>query len=147
MVEISGGSRVIDKLMKMEASVKSAAVVTVGFQDGSTGADGQLLALRAALNEYGVPSHNQPPRPFFRRMIAKNKSKWPKNLATALVATNYDAARSLGLIGQEIEGELRQSINDLVSPKLAESTVQRKGFDKPLIEHAEMIDSITSEVK
>jgi len=47
-----------------------------------------------------------------------------------------------GLIG----GELAESISELVSPPLAPYTIQKKGFDKPLIDTAHMFQSITHEV-
>jgi len=62
-------------------------------------------------------------------------------------ATNYDGKRVLSLIGEDIEGALRQSINEFQSPALSPTTVDRKGFSKPLIDTSDMLDSITHEVK
>jgi hypothetical protein len=47
----------------------------------------------------------------------------------------------LALMGEDIQGALIQSINDFTSPPLAQSTIDRKGFDKPLIDEAIMVNS------
>jgi hypothetical protein len=118
----------------------------VGFLEGATYPDGTSVPFVAAMNEFGVPSHGQPPRPFFRRAIQANKDKWGKAAAMILKATNGDVPKTLALLGEGIKGDIVQSINDLVAPPLAQSTIDRKGFDKPLIEHAIMINSVGVEV-
>jgi hypothetical protein len=42
-------------------------------------------------------------------------------------------------------GQIQQSIRDTNEPPLAPATVRRKGFDKPLIDKAIMINSAASE--
>jgi hypothetical protein len=85
----------------------------------------------AAYNEYGTGT--MPPRPFFRRMIAKENAHWGKDLARTLKAVHYNVPQAFAIMGAQIAGELRQSITDLRSPPLAQSTIDAKGFDKPLI--------------
>jgi hypothetical protein len=51
------------------------------------------------------------------------------------------------MMGEDVKGALQQSINDLVTPKLADSTKEAKGFDKPLIHSGHMLDSVDYEVK
>jgi hypothetical protein len=79
-------------------------------------------------------------------MIAKESPTWGKKLAKIAKATNYDGAQSLGIMGRDIGGALRQSINELVTPPLSPVTIKKKGFDKPLIDTTQMINSITSKV-
>jgi len=124
-----------------------SGTVSVGFFEGATYPDGELVAGVAAKNEYGDPANHQPPRPFFRRMIEKEKSTWPDKLAKLAKATDYDGPRTLALIGEDIKGALQQSINDLVDPPLAAATIEAKGFAKPLIETSHMLNSIGVEVK
>jgi hypothetical protein len=52
----------------------------------------------------------------------------------------------LDTLGQEIAGRVRESINTLMEPPLAQSTIDRKGFDKPLIETSLMVKSVEHEV-
>jgi len=117
----------------------------VGFLEGSTYPDGTSVPMIAAFNEFGTG--HSPPRPFFRNMIAAKSKEWGPAMAKLLEANNYDATATLNLTGEAIKGQLQQSINDLVSPPLAPSTIARKGFDKPLIDTSVMINSVDFEVK
>jgi hypothetical protein len=130
----------------------------VGFLEGATYPDGKPVAAVAAFNEYGrmvrtkgadgmEESYFQLPRPFFRRMIADKKAEWPAGVALQLKKNKGDVAKTLEVTGVAIGGQLQQSIRDLVSPPLAPSTVERKGFDKPLIDTGHMLDSVGHEVK
>lgn len=121
--------------------------VSIGFMEGATYPDGTNVAEVAFFNEFGVPEHNQPARPFFRNMIAENQDKWPEQMAAQAKGTNYDGPRVLGLMGELIKGELQQSINDLTEPTLSPITVAQKGFDKPLIDTGQMLNSVTYKVE
>lgn len=146
MATISGGERLAAKLRELAQHVTTPANLRVGFLEGGTAPDGMSMPFRAALNEYGVPSNNQPPRPFFRNMIADEKSKWGEAVAHSLRLTNYDASRTMGQMGELISGQLRKSITTLVSPPLSPVTIAKKGFDKPLIEYGDMLNAVAYEV-
>ena len=121
--------------------------VNVGFMAGSTYPDGTPVAAVAFWNEYGDPSKSRPPRPFFRRMIAKESPTWAPKIKRLAKANSFNGAQVLGLMGEDIKGALQQSINDFDSPALAQSTIDAKGFAKPLIDSAHMLNSVSSEVK
>lgn len=119
----------------------------VGFLKGATYPDTNLpVAQVAAWNEFGVSVHNQPPRPFFRIMIAGQAPKWGPMTAALLKANDNDVDATLDIMGQEIQGRIKESINALMEPPLAASTIAKKGFDKPLIEHAIMVNAVSFEV-
>lgn len=147
MATVHGGDVLERALSKIAEKVSAPATLRVGFLEGSRYPDGTSVAMVAALNEYGVPSHGQPPRPFFRNMIAEKSSEWPQAVAGLLKDNDYDASRALKVAGAAIAGQLRQSIVDLVSPPLAQSTIARKGFTKPLIDTGAMLQSVDFEVK
>lgn len=132
--------------MAHRLGANNGSVVRVGFLEGSTAPDGQSMPLRAALNEYGVPSRNQPPRPFFRNMISAKSPTWGAAIAQNLKATGYDANATLTRMGMGIKGQLQTSILDLMSPALSPVTIAKKGFDKPLIEHGDMLNAVDFEV-
>lgn len=143
---LTGGERLQTRLAEISLNVTRAATVKIGFLAGATYPDGTSVPLVAAINEFGAPSRNQPPRPFFRNMIADKSPEWPDAAAHLLLANNYDAAKTLGQIGEAISGQLRQSIRDLTEPPLKPSTIRGKGFDKPLIQTGHMLASVSYEV-
>src|SRR5262249_50068689 len=102
--------------------------------------------LVAAMNEFGVPSNHQPPRPFFRRTIIKRAEAWVKNFGTAMKFTKGDVERSFGLVGQGMKEDVQQGIRDLTSPPLSPVTIARKGFEKPLIETSNMVNTVAFRV-
>ena len=149
MATIKGGDRLELALARIAKNVSKPATLKVGFLEGATAPDGQSIPLRAALNEYGH-EHNgvvTPPRPFFRNMVSEKSPEWPKAVGDLLTANDYDAVKTLRLTGEAIKGQLQQSIVDLTSPPLAESTIEKKGFDKPLIEHGDLLNAADYEVK
>ncbi len=90
---------------------------------------------------------NRPPRPFFRSMIADKSGDWPKDIAELAKKEKYNGKKVLESIGQEIKGQLEESINNLMTPELAKSTIRAKKFAKPLIRTGEMLNAITFEVR
>ena len=147
MASASGGDGLKRVLEGVSAKLGEANEVQVGIMSKATYPDGTSVALVAFINEYGRSSIGQPPRPFFRNMIAAKKSEWPAAIAGLLKATNYNARSTLEQTGAAIKGQLQQSITDLTSPPLKPSTVKRKGFDKPLIDTGHMQNSVDYIVK
>jgi len=141
-----GGEALTRRLREIAQRIKSAEAVRVGFLEGATYPDGTSVGLIAAIQEFGASSQGIPPRPFFRTMIAAKKREWGPALAGELKASDYDAKKALGVLGEGIAGQLRQSIIDLISPPLAPATIARKGSDKPLVDTGHMLDSVDKEV-
>lgn len=144
MAEIKGGKKFEAALAKIAAELKKPGTLRVGFLEGGTYPDGTSIPMVAAVNNYGGSG---PPRPFFSNMVAKNQKGWPNLVAILLKKNKYDVQATLLEVGDVISQELQQSIRDTNSPPLAESTIEAKGFDKPLIHHAIMINSVGREVK
>jgi hypothetical protein len=147
MATMKGGNAFKDWASKIAGFTNGVQTLRVGFKEDAAYPDGTSVPLVAAFNEYGVPARHQPPRPFFRRMIKAKQGEWPKAMADLLKANNYNVKLVLGLTGVVIEGQLRQSIIDLVDPPLSPYTIARKGFDKPLIDTKLMLNSVTHEVR
>jgi hypothetical protein len=146
MAEIKGGEGLKKALDRIALGLSNASVVDVGFLAGGTYPDGTSIPLVAALNEYGK-SPSQPPRPFFRNMIAEKSKEWPDDIQKLLVAHGYDGKATLTDMGEVIKGELADSIVKLTSPPLKPATIARKGSDKPLVETGTMLRSIGYAVK
>jgi hypothetical protein len=149
MATISGGGKLEAALAEIAKDLSKAATLSVGFMENATYPDakGTLVPLVAAIQEFGAPARNIPPRPFFRNMIAEKSGEWPDAIAGLLASNEYDAEKTLMLAGEGIKGQLQQSILDTNSPPLSQATIDRKGFDKPLIDTSHMINSVDYNVK
>lgn len=123
------------------------ATLRVGFLAGGTYPDKAHTSIPfvAAMNEFG--NGHSPPRPFFRRMVSLGAPHWGSDLTHLLQHTNMDVPRSLALLGEQIKGELVQSITDQVYAPLAPSTVARKGFATTLVDTSVMKNSVDAEVR
>ena len=102
----------------MQLAKQAHGTVQVGFIDSDQ-------APIAFWNEFGHKGRfPAPPRPFFRTMVANESSKWPTMMATALRVTKMDGRKTLAYMGEEIDGALKQSIIDLTSPPLSQTTLR-----------------------
>jgi hypothetical protein len=128
---LSGGDELKAKLAEIAHRVGKAGMLRVGFLEGSTEADGTSIPMIAAVQEYGAPSRGIPPRPYFRPMIATKSPSWGGALADILKANDYDVTTALGLVGEDIAGDLRQSIIDLTSPPLSPVTLMTRQIVGP----------------
>jgi hypothetical protein len=102
----------------LELAKQAHGSVKVGFIDNDQ-------APIAFWNEFGHKGRfPAPPRPFFRTMVANESGKWPGMMARQLTASKMDGAKTLAFMGEEIEGELKQSIIDLTAPPLSKTTLR-----------------------
>lgn len=174
MAKVIGGDKLITRLQNITRSINKASVVEVGFFAGATypstrrpvlrkkyskrkskGIEGALpgvsggvsVPMIAAIQEFGAPRAGIPPRPFFRTMVREKQGEWPQAIADLLRANNYDAKKTLEQTGIAIKGQLQVSINEWTDPPLKPATIARKGFAKPLIDTAHLINSVDYEVK
>ncbi len=146
MAEVKGGAGLERVLKQLDARLRSKRFVKVGFLDKATYPDGTSVALVAATQNFGSPSRGIPPRPFFSNVIRDKSASWGASLVAILRAQQYDVDVSLALVGEGIAGQIRTSIQELNEPPLADATVARKGFAKPLIDTSVMIDSVGVEL-
>ena len=143
---LSGGNKLDEFLKDLGKKVAQSASVEVGFMEDATYEDGTPVALVAMIQDYGAPAANIPPRPFFRNMIETESGHWGEDLAILLKSTNCNAEQALNLMGEEIAGELQDSINEFDSVPLAPATIASKGFNKQLIDTAHMFRSVDHRV-
>lgn len=140
----------IEDFLNNVASQLDSKQLKVGFIDGATYPDGTPVAMVAATNEYGRPENNQPPRPFFRNAIAEHESEWTDAIARGIRA-GYPVDQVLEVVGAQIQGDVQESIAQLMTPPLAASTIaarKSKGNNstKPLVDTKVMIGDVNYEV-
>ena len=134
----------IEKMAKNLANMK----VQVGFLSSAKYEDGTSVAQVAMFNEYGVPQRRQPPRPFMRTALKKAK-EWKKTFDFMIkkdFARGGDFKTSFETLGLVVKGDIKTSIKELTAPALAQSTIDKKGFSKPLIDTGYMLDAVNYEV-
>ena len=150
-IKIEGGKKLKAFLELCKAQ---RARVDVGFFPESTYGDGTKVAQVAVDNEYGHVTHDfriVPARPFLHPAYEENKSKWMKVLQQAIIkqGDKIDAAKALKAVGVVAQNDVRQKINWWAKqgiPRNAEYTVEKKGFNSPLIETGQMKDAVNFKV-
>jgi hypothetical protein len=131
----------------LSRKLNNAGTLRVGFLERARYPDGTPVAMVAAIQNFGAPRRNIPPRPFFSAVGARLPTEGPRVAVAALKATGLDARRAMDLIGEHFRGEIQQSIRDTNSPPLKPATVRRKGFQKPLVDTGHMLASVSYEIK
>lgn len=152
MGSLSGGDKLQKRLDELAKRLNKKGVLRVGFLEDATYPDGTSVASVAAFNEYGrtVKSKDgdyfQMPRPFFRDMIRAKSGKWPTVLGELIAINDGDTEKALKLMGEGIRGQLQKAIQTYNGPPLAQSTIDRKGFDKQLVDTSVMVNSVDYQV-
>jgi len=145
---LEGGDKFGEAMRGVGEKLNSAQSVGVGFFSDATYPNGTSVALVATVQEFGAPSRNIPPRPYFRNMIRDKSPEWPKAIAIQLRETNYDARLTLERVGAAIADQLQNSIATYnAGPPLKPATIARKGFDKQLVDTSRMMDSVGFKVE
>lgn len=128
MVGVTGGDKLGSLLQGMASKLGSAKEVEVGFLPNARYPDGTLVAAIAAIQEFGAPRAKIPPRPFFRNMVRDKSPEWPDAIRGVLKSVDYDAGKALTIVGDQIAGQLKQSIEDTFDPPLSPVTLMLRGM-------------------
>lgn len=134
----------------------------VGWFASAKYEDGTPVAYVAAIQEFGRPQNNIPPRSFMRTTIAEKQNEWnalARRGAKAMLK-GQSLHDVLDLIGQAARGNIQKKIKQITSPALAESTIKnrlyrrrktnaraRTASQKPLIDTGYMLASIQNTVE
>lgn len=130
--------------------------VTVGIQ-GTEAAEVRqddegtdvTMAQIAAWNEFGVPEHNVPARPFMRTAARRFRKKWTKafrvRLKEALLG-RMTAVNAGSIVGNVARADVQATIVRGPWVPNAPYTIARKGSTRPLIDTGQMRQSIRYEV-
>lgn len=98
----------VKKLHLLTERFRGNKAVKTGVFSDRKYVDGMSVAQTAFWGEYGTKT--APPRPFFRNAINANKDKWRDTLVKALKNTNYDTAKALALLGEQMMGDIQDEI-------------------------------------
>lgn len=139
---LEGGKKLNKYLRELALRLGAGGEAKIGFLEGKTYPQeqgGLSVAQVAFWNEFGTVK--APPRPFFRNMIEDQSPTWARKLGAAARYSGYRAKPTLEIVAADIKGHLVESINLLEEPPLADYTIEKKGFSKPLIDKGIMVDS------
>ena len=136
------GKRYFAELKKLADSE-----IQVGFQSDQTYEDGTSLAEIAAHNELG--SSDTPARPFMRQSFENHEAELKAGCEAAnrIVNSGGSAEQALQQLGAMAKGLVQDEIvNGDFAPN-AESTIQKKGSEQPLIDTGTMRQSVNFVIK
>ena len=132
-----------------------AAIKGLDGMEGKTGwfetahyPDGTPVAYVATIHEFGTP--RIPARPFMRPAVACHGGDWMEALASGTRASlNGGPApeQVLELVTLQAAGNVAEEIQAVTAPPLSPVTIKRKGFDKPLVDTGQMLQSVTGKVE
>jgi hypothetical protein len=115
--------------------------VLVGV-NGDTDSD---MVVIAAANEYGTDDGHVPERSYLRDTVDNGAEQVLDDLQQAVQATlgGADLDAELGKVGEAWVGKIKTAIRDKSDPPNADSTVEAKGTDNPLIDQGRLRNSIS----
>lgn len=145
--------------VKKVLSAAAQKQVRVGFFETAVYSDGTPVAYIAAIQEFGYPAGNIPPRSFMRTTEVAKKVEWGNNMAGALADAIEKKSvavldNNLTQVGGAAAGDIARTISRIQSPPLAESTlynrshrtVRRTQSTKPLVDSGKLLESVTFDV-
>ena len=140
----------IKRAFKKLAKKYGSSYAEVGVVENSVGVDRRTgkakeisVAEEAALNEYGAPDQNIPPRPFMQLTIANNKDAWSSALESLLKSKmpTDRALEAVAILARDAVKATISSGNGLLPNSPA--TVKIKGRNQPLVDFGDLLKSIS----
>lgn len=134
----------------------SSGEVTVGIheREGSEPKEGDddsgmSLVDVAIIHEFGAPEANIPARSFIRDWVDESKAQHDEEMAKMaklVIAGKMDAETALKRLGLRRQGEVQKRIAAGIGEPLKQSTIDRKGSSKQLIDTGQLRAGISHEV-
>lgn len=128
MADFHGGEKLATRLKEIAEKLSQPKKVRIGFLENASYPDGTPVAMVAALQDGGAPKRGIPPRPFFRNMVKDESPSWPGKISRGIKANDYDVEKTLGQLGEDVKGALRESIIKINDPPLSPVTVMLRGM-------------------
>lgn len=143
-----------DKAAGFDGRVAQAGVLGAYYLNGVS------VAYVAAIQEFGDPSHNIPPRSFMRTTVAEQKDAWLKALRAGAKATVHGKISpddALNQVGALMAADIKVKITDITTPPLKPATIAARArrsasgevtetLAKPLVDTGLLLASISHDV-
>lgn len=142
---IKSPKKALKEMEKLAKSLKGPDLVKVGLPKGSNDyADGTSVIMVGTVHEFGSPARNIPQRSYLRSTVESNKRSYKdmfKKLSIRIIKGQITKKEALGLVGLQVQTDVRQKITDIKEPALK----SREG--NPLVDTGHLRQSITYEVE
>ena len=102
------------------------------------------MIMVGTVHEFGSPARNIPQRSYLRSTVESNKRSYKdmfKKLSIRIIKGQITKKEALGLVGLQVQTDVRQKITDIKEPDLK----SREG--NPLVDTGHLRQSITFEVE
>ena len=131
----------------------------VGWFDTAKYPDGTPVAYVAAVQEYGFPEGNIPPRLGMRSTSAEKRAEWgggAGQASKAVLAGKLTAIAAMETLGLKAAGDFRKHISEVTAPPLKVNTVKARlagkkqgnvvsiTVAKPLVATGHMLATLTN---
>lgn len=147
------GRKVLDIALKdLKGVVGKVGWFATAHYEGGTS-----VALVAAVQEFGWPEHNIPPRLGMRATAAEKRHEWGKLVgqgAKAILKGTTSALVVMEALGLRAAGDIRKHIATVVSPPLKDATIANRvrqrskkaigNLTKPLVFSKILITTLTN---
>lgn len=138
----------LKEITRIQKALIKKGRVKVGFPKNSGSYDDGTNVVDVAIwNEFGT--ENIPARSFMRTAIAEHKKEYRDlgiQMAKDIIKGKGSIREGLQMIGLVAASDIQNKITEIQEPALAESTIERKGSTKPLINTGKLRQSVTYEV-
>jgi len=136
------------KRIQKEMKELEKLMVAIGFPDGGpTDENGVSIAEYAAYNDLGT--NRAVSRPFMRNSVEKHGGDYNKMAEQAIkdIMNGGTAQAALEKLGVFAKGLVQEEITDGVYEANKDTTIERKGSSKPLIDTGTMRNSVNYEIR
>lgn len=121
-------------------------VLTDAPKTGDDGEGGEATLLEiAGFHEFGAPGAKIPQRSFIRATVDEKAAEISAAIgaqARLVVLKRMPAATAIERVGALVKGLIQQRISAGIEPPNADSTIERKGSSKPLVDTGQLRSSI-----
>ena len=125
--------------IKLPEKIRGHKHVKIGFIQGVS----EDVLNKAIFNNFGTETI--PERPFMDNALLSNEKKYKREMkkaAAKIMKGQLNTGVVMNRLGILAKGDIQTEIRDLKDPENAQSTIDKKGSDNPLVDTGEMGNSV-----
>lgn len=143
-IKKNGGIEGLAKIIRKPGTV-DVGIIDAGQHDNSD----LTVASIGFVHEFGSEKAGIPERSFMRSTLVERRKDiiaLQKKLLAKVVGGKMEQDQALGLIGEFVADAVQQKITAIQTPPNTPATIEKKGSSNPLIDHRQLLNSITHKV-